>query len=962
MKLKLLIKILFLFSIFIILEPPFLPPNQVKAAEPTTSIVIGTDVFREYDKRSKTWDSIYYGKYNNTPLIWRVLDTDSDIFHTNSKEPRGILLLSEYTFSERNESYLFSASEMPAVMWTSIRYKNDERTTEPEVSSKLFYLSKTEVLHYLGTEPDALMAESLDSPIHSWWIRTFINSNFNLYYAVNYDGQIITSEYYRWNDFRYAFHLNPDAILFSTAAVGGKPNTIGSFSSTSVTNPTEWKLTIRDSSRSCYVSQKSLTSASGGTVTLNYFTNAYGSKDYLSAIIADQANRPLYYGKLKNIMTSDDILGSVDVALPDSLADGNYTLKLFSEQDNGDKYTDYASAMINIPLEINNTVPNIASVTPDNGTADIPVSGILTVTFDKAMDTKIRGSISLHTEGSTAFHPTMTGGSWTDSTTYTIHYANLAYGTTYTIDFRNFKDVTGLLISPNTNYSFTTQAMPLSPTVSNTEITMTEGTNGYISVSLGSEPHAASGASITIASPEIASVGYSNQVVAATSGSIMVAGISTGDTVASIRFHDTAQTTETILIHVTEPDMPHLPGTSASTIGSLTATSVTATQAVLSWISTPSDDIICYRLCQDGRPITYFKDTLTYNVSGLSSSTTYRFLLQECNKDVGWLDGPEISVTTSSYSNGSFQSGSSASGSGSDAVGWAAIADEIAEHKSGNITYTLSNDPVVPATLFHVLKGKDIEVVFTLGKGIDWIIRGKDITAWDEPSEGDETGPSGIDLNVTLSGDISILKLKESLAKLNPGLEISNAYQLSLAHTGAFGFSASLRLPMDKTNKGRTANLYYYHPDTGELELTAVSIIDENGTVAFDFSHASDYIITVDDGETCKKLIEQITVTPKQKTLYNKGSKNKSVMITPKYPAILQEAMDKDLYTKRITYRSSNPAVAVVTGSGKVIGIKPGKANITTTLTVNGIKKTFTTKVMVKKAVTKQKAGKKTKK
>jgi uncharacterized protein YjdB len=102
-------------------------------------------------------------------------------------------------------------------------------------------------------------------------------------------------------------------------------------------------------------------------------------------------------------------------------------------------------------------------------------------------------------------------------------------------------------------------------------------------------------------------------------------------------------------------------------------------------------------------------------------------------------------------------------------------------------------------------------------------------------------------------------------------------------------------------------------------------------------------------------------VAPKQKTLYIKGSTDKSFKITPKYPAVLQEAMNKDLYAKG-TYRSTNPKVAVVTGSGKVIGIKPGNTKITATLTINGIKKTFTTKVTVKKAVPKQKEGKQIKK
>jgi hypothetical protein len=331
--------------------------------------------------------------------------------------------------------------------------------------------------------------------------------------------------------------------------------------------------------------------------------------------------------------------------------------------------------------------------------------------------------------------------------------------------------------------------------------------------------------------------------------------------------------------------------------------------------------------------------------------------MQECNKDAGWLNGPEITVTTSSDMNGGLPSGSPASGSatslpkleGSDAVGWTAIADEIGEQTSGDITCTLSNDTFVPAVLFNTLKGKDLEVAFTLGKGIDWILRGKDIITLEEPLEGNAAA-SGIDMNVTLSDDINMPELRESFDRLSPASENSPSYQLSLAHTGAFGFSATLRLPMDIADKGRTANIYYYHPDTRELELTAVSTVDENGRVAFDFSHASDYIITIDNGEICKELIEQTAVKLRRKTLYLKGTTGKSVRITPEYPAILKAALDKGLYTKIIRYHSSNPEVAVVTGSGKIIGITPGKAKITTSLTVNGVKKTFTINIAVKRA------------
>ncbi len=78
----------------------------------------------------------------------------------------------------------------------------------------------------------------------------------------------------------------------------------------------------------------------------------------------DGSDSVLYYGRLKRIATSVDESGTQAVAILAGLSAGTYTLKVFTEQYNGDYKTDYASAFADVTLTV--------SVAP---AADIPKTG-----------------------------------------------------------------------------------------------------------------------------------------------------------------------------------------------------------------------------------------------------------------------------------------------------------------------------------------------------------------------------------------------------------------------------------------------------------------------------------------------------------------------------------------------------------------------------------------------------------
>jgi len=73
--------------------------------------------------------------------------------------------------------------------------------------------------------------------------------------------------------------------------------------------------------------------------------------------------------------------------------------------------------------------------------------------------------------------------------------------------------------------------------------------------------------------------------------------------------------------------------------------------------------------------------------------------------------------------------------------------------------------------------------------------------------------------------------------------------QLSLAHEGEFGFTAVLSINLGEENAGYTASLYYYNESAGELEFICADEVAEDGTAKLAFTHASEYVIAINEEE-----------------------------------------------------------------------------------------------------------------
>ncbi len=215
--------------------------------------------------------------------------------------------------------------------------------------------------------------------------------------------------------------------------------------------------------------------------------------------------------------------------------------------------------------------------------------------------------------------------------------------------------------------------------------------------------------------------------------------------------------------------------------------------------------------------------------------------------------GGSSSTSSSTSTNGSSPSGSNppASGttpsgsnppaSGSSSNGGKKPADNTSDNSAAptapakNVTIDMKNNTVLYEEAISSIRGKDIDVILNMGNSISWTINGSNIVA-------DEA--NGIDMGVTPdTGSIPDALIMRASALSTTGTVIG----LSLVHNGPLDFHPVLAISTAPENAGLAANLYYYNPDSEQLEFMDAVEIDENGTICFTFSHASDYVIIISE-------------------------------------------------------------------------------------------------------------------
>ena len=343
----------------------------------------------------KKGDSVYYGTCDSEingytqgdAIQWQVLDAEND--NTGSD---GMFLLSKYLlkdiqFEAAGQTNIWQNSD--AQEWCKNFVKSSFATGEQtgikaltktdNVESlygvgwgesqldqdQVFFLSAREASDYLSSYDgaDELKATYKNGDSWFWWLRSpaFDKSDdVGLVIDGGAVSKTIASSNYAA---RPAFNLKLDAVLFSSATVGGKADTAVDGNLTAVgTTGTDWKLTLPDESRSFSANvdgQASVSASAGDNVQITYSGAQTGDNEYVSVLLCDSSDTVLYYGNIARNSES----GTASVIIPVDLQPGSYTLKVFSEQYNGDYKTDYASAFQPVDLTVSSNIAGTPAIT-----------------------------------------------------------------------------------------------------------------------------------------------------------------------------------------------------------------------------------------------------------------------------------------------------------------------------------------------------------------------------------------------------------------------------------------------------------------------------------------------------------------------------------------------------------------------------------------------------------------------
>ena len=342
----------------------------------SAAIQLGADALSVLSKNvnTATASTVYFGQnHENNPAAWRVIGYDGSGVTSSQGDitllAAGAMGVIPFVDTILNNEYA------PSNLKTAIDALAAKLTTEENAAVKKRALTSGS---YDGENTDCVAGGQVDNavfwplstaeafavnndlralePAHpnwvttAWWLRSPGSNKYHLAVvtsdgSVQYSGHTILI-FNNHRTVRPAFKLNMNSVLFASAAVGGKPD--GGLTPIPEYSGNEWKLTLLDSRRNFAVTEKTVSAAPDDTVTLNYKGATTGKNEYISVILADN-NGAQYYGRVAQPTAES---GTVEIKIPSDIAPGDYTMKVFSEQYNGDCKTDLASAFADVTLTV----------------------------------------------------------------------------------------------------------------------------------------------------------------------------------------------------------------------------------------------------------------------------------------------------------------------------------------------------------------------------------------------------------------------------------------------------------------------------------------------------------------------------------------------------------------------------------------------------------------------------------
>ena len=342
----------------------------------SAAIQLGADALSVLSKNvnTATAPTVYFGQnHENNPAAWRVIGYDGSGVTSSQGDitllAAGAMGVIPFVDTILNNEYA------PSNLKTAIDALAAKLTTEENAAVKKRALTSGS---YDGENTDCVAGGQVDNavfwplstaeafavnndlralePAHpnwvttAWWLRSPSSNKYHLAVvtsdgSVQYSGHTILI-FNNHRTVRPAFKLNMNSVLFASAAVGGKPD--GGLTPIPEYSGNEWKLTLLDSRRNFAVTEKTADGYPDDTIMLNYSGATTGKNEYISVILADN-NGAQYYGRVAQPTAES---GTVEIKIPSDIAPGDYTMKVFNEQYNGDCKTDLASAFADVTLTV----------------------------------------------------------------------------------------------------------------------------------------------------------------------------------------------------------------------------------------------------------------------------------------------------------------------------------------------------------------------------------------------------------------------------------------------------------------------------------------------------------------------------------------------------------------------------------------------------------------------------------
>ena len=333
----------------------------------SAAIKLGADALNK-TVNTEIAPTVYFGQnHENNPAAWRVIGYDGNGVTSAQGD---ITLLAAYNmgWSKFGSSAAYADSDLKTAIDAlaekltsketdavqkqtlasgSYNRENTDCVSGTQVNNAVFWPLSTAEASAVNNDLRIADREHQYWASSYWWLRSPGAKNRDVasvdgFANIDHDGIDISNI---WG-VRPAFNLNLNSVLFASAAVGGKPD--GGLTEVSKYSGNEWKLTLLDSRRNFAVTEKTVSAAPDDTVTLNYKGATTGKNEYISVILADN-NGAQYYGRVAQPTAES---GTVEIKIPSDIAPGDYTMKVFSEQYNGDRKTDLASAFADVTLTV----------------------------------------------------------------------------------------------------------------------------------------------------------------------------------------------------------------------------------------------------------------------------------------------------------------------------------------------------------------------------------------------------------------------------------------------------------------------------------------------------------------------------------------------------------------------------------------------------------------------------------